>query len=329
MISVRSAAVSARLMREDEGHTQLTIALWLVSYAYGSRRETIADEASGESVNARRRAYRPALPHNVLDMCGACGIDCSSSDTSELQVLGVVRCKPGRATGVLTSWTSEEQALLKYWTGFKHCYSLVVEDVWILPSPIAPPVCKLSQMKFCKASQCLMVAGTGMMLVAAHAWPSARLPMMSPGDLLKSWGLECSSPPRLPMVPVVCPVAVLILRREWQAIVLLARFHFPTRGVSPSKFKPFQKDWPTNAWLQSVAAPDVVSALSFSHQVLATFAQRLRSWAPVLSEHGGFGVEEELSDMLSSLDSAAMSLEADCHLTSKKRQIWHDQALHC
>ena len=216
-------------------HFVSMIAAWLVCYGHGRRRHI---HESGRCMQ---------LPQQVQSMCQNLNIDCqtlSRGHASIPEVIGIVRCKPGNlSAGPLTPWTQEERLLLEYWGAQQAAkyYSLVVIDVWLCEGGSRATNLSLRNMKFCKINSRLPLDSQHRNMFAAESWatPENYLASVSPHDLLKLWGIPICADKCLPLVPVVSPVADMIVQKHWSTILFPAALHFNKAGVLPACHQPF------------------------------------------------------------------------------------------
>lgn len=271
---------------------------------------------------------RMQLPSAIQEMCIQSSIDVTllagaESLTDSTPVLGIARCKPGNlSSGPLVPWTREERLLFEYFGEQCHarCYSLVVVDVWLLQGQW-PTHSSLKKLRFSNGSSRIdLNTLRHQVLYPADAWASGDnvLQCLPATDLLQRWGIALCRGNCLSLVPVVLPLASLIIKKEWSTILLPAEWHGSMRkGQCP---QPFQLAWPSAEWFSSLMAikPAAEVTQAFSAHLLDSFAEKLVTWAHKIIADSDFGAKEEVSEMISTLQRSAASLRPDSHVERSK-----------
>ena len=291
------------------------IVVLLVGYVHGRRRKEMSRD-------------RMQLPSAIQEMCIQSSIDVTLQSkaknlTDSTPILGIARCKPGNlSSGPLVPWTREERLLFEYFGEQCHarCYSLVVVDVWLLQGHW-PTHSSMKKLRFSSGSSRVdLNTLRQQVLYPADNWASGVNVMLClpATDLLQRWGIAPCHGNRLSLVPVVLPLASLIIKKEWSTILLPAEWHGSMRkGRCP---QPFQLAWPSAEWFSSGMAskPAAEVTEAFSADLLDLFAERLVTWGDKIIADSDFGAKEELSEMISTLQRSSASLRPESHVERSK-----------
>ncbi|CAE7832485.1 unnamed protein product [Symbiodinium sp. CCMP2592] len=253
------------------------------------------DLAEWLSVRNRNDSVKFAL-HGIMSICPGISADDLLSEYPKRSELGV--------------WRS-------FWTAQGSLYTVLVKECLVFqepqevhtyldvrhaePRPLRGRPNALSPFlpSNCKPERMLNVPG-----VLWQCDSSSRIGNMTVQDALQRWGLELTE--ASVAVPVVQPVAGLIVRGAWSSVGLLGHWTLPQELFETA-------DFPPDELKEKLFRQEPHWSTTLSHQQVSLLADRVRSWAPVLltnsNEEAAGLMQLELADMIQWFETLQRNLE--------------------